>query len=204
MIVPRLNELAPFARRPSSVPGPELEWNVVATVREDGYGRVSRFLQEFGTVQRTPYLNVLVLKAVDRAGLLEALRECWQDDVRLHASLARVLPAGRTFRFRSPAEFHARTSEILEAWSPAVAGKSFHVRVHRRGFRRGISGGGEERRLGDVVLQALWGNLEDARVALEDSDAVFAVETVGTRAGVELFTREDLRRYPFLDPDGRA
>jgi len=35
-------------------------------------------------------------------------------------------------------------------------------------------------------------------VAFDDADAVLAVDTVGDRAGMALWTRDDLRRYPFL------
>jgi hypothetical protein len=38
-------------------------------------------------------------------------------------------------------------------------------------------------------------------VAFEDVDAVVSIETLDHRAGVSLWTREDLQRYPFLRVD---
>ncbi len=39
------------------------------------------------------------------------------------------------------------------------------------------------------------------RLAFEDPDALVAIETVGQRAGVSVWTREELRRYPFIRVD---
>jgi tRNA(Ser,Leu) C12 N-acetylase TAN1 len=38
-------------------------------------------------------------------------------------------------------------------------------------------------------------------ISFDDPDAIVAIESVGQRAGVSLWTREDLRRYPFLRLD---
>jgi tRNA(Ser,Leu) C12 N-acetylase TAN1 len=35
-------------------------------------------------------------------------------------------------------------------------------------------------------------------VVFDDPDAILSVDTVGDRAGLALWTREELRRYPFL------
>ena len=39
------------------------------------------------------------------------------------------------------------------------------------------------------------------QIGFEDPDAVIDIETVGNRAGISLWTREDLQRFEFLRPD---
>lgn len=39
------------------------DWNVVISVYQDGFRRTLRALKEFGPVERSPYYNVLVMKA---------------------------------------------------------------------------------------------------------------------------------------------
>jgi tRNA(Ser,Leu) C12 N-acetylase TAN1 len=41
----------------------------------------------------------------------------------------------------------------------------------------------------------------EGEITFEDPDAILALETVGTRAGLSLWTREDLQRYPLLHLD---
>jgi tRNA(Ser,Leu) C12 N-acetylase TAN1 len=59
-------------------------------------------------------------------------------------------------------------------WLPRLAGRSFHVRFHRRGSRHAL-------RSPDV--------------------AVIVIDTIDDRAGVSLWTREDLARHRLLRPD---
>jgi tRNA(Ser,Leu) C12 N-acetylase TAN1 len=40
-----------------------------------------------------------------------------------------------------------------------------------------------------------------ASIDFQDPDAILAVETVGQRGGLSLWTREQLRTYPFLGLD---
>jgi tRNA(Ser,Leu) C12 N-acetylase TAN1 len=82
--------------------------------------------------------------------------------------------------------------------TPKLAGKSFHVRVHRRGFRRQLSARNEEQQLGAVLFEALEAAGSPATVTFGDPDAIVVIETVGERAGVSLFSREDMQRCPFL------
>jgi tRNA(Ser,Leu) C12 N-acetylase TAN1 len=115
--------------------------------------------------------------------------------------LSRVVPAERTFAFQSPEEFEANAREIALGWVPRLAGRSFHVRLHRRGFKGRLSTPAEERFLDDVLLQALQAAGTPGSLSFEDPDAVVAVETVGDRAGMSLWTRDELLRHPFLKPD---
>ena len=178
-----------------------LDWNVVVTVHGDGYRRAWTLLERFGTIRRTDYYNVLVMKVEDRAAFLEelaALTEAVPDVLHI---IARIMPASATFTFQSPDEFEAKAREIALGWAHELAGRSFHVRIHRRGFKSQMSSQEEEHFLDDVLLSALEQAKTPGRLTFDDPDVIIDVDTVGQRAGLSLWTREDLNRYPFLKLD---
>jgi tRNA(Ser,Leu) C12 N-acetylase TAN1 len=102
--------------------------------------------------------------------------------------------------FQTPEEFEARVREEVAALAPSLAGKSFYVRVHRRGFKGRVSSHAEEQRSSVALLEALERAGTPGRVTFEDPDAVVLVETVGSQAGLSVWSREDLRRYPVIRP----
>ncbi len=174
------------------------DWNVVVTVREGGFNRARRVLREFGSVCPTGFLNVLALRVDDPGPLLEGLAEKVSVKPGLLDTLGRVVPVTQTFSFQSPEEFEAKARQAALAWVPELAGKAFHVRLHRRGFKGRLSSPEEERFLDGTLLEALEKAGTPGRITFEDPDAILAVETVGNRAGLSLWTRADLQRYPVL------
>ncbi|GIX49332.1 MAG: hypothetical protein KatS3mg131_3543 [Candidatus Tectimicrobiota bacterium] len=68
-----------------------------------------------------------------------------------------------------------------------MAGKSFHIRVHRRGFKGKLSSKEAEKRLAEALLEALAQAGHASRVRFTDPDVVLVVETVGGRAGLSLW-----------------
>jgi tRNA(Ser,Leu) C12 N-acetylase TAN1 len=177
------------------------DWNVVISAREDGYTRARQLLRRFGPVSRTEYYNLLVMRVDDTHRLLEDLRTRLADDPTIVAAVARVAPAARCFDFRSHDDFEALAREAALAWVPDLALKSFHVRLHRRGLKEQLPRPEEERFLDRALLEALERGGTPGRITFENPDAILAVETVGHRAGLALWTREDLQRYPFLRLD---
>ena len=79
-----------------------------------------------------------------------------------------------------------------------LKGKSFHVRLHRRGFKGTLSTPKEERFLDEALLDALEAEGAPGHIAFTDPDAILQIETIDGRAGLSLWQREDLQRYPFL------
>lgn len=179
-----------------------MDWNVVVTV-DQGFERAEEELGALGAVSRTEYYNVLVMEVEDREAFLEELEDLGRlmPDF-LGECLARVEPAQHVFSFQSAEEFEEKATEVMRALAPDLAGRSFHVRMHRRGFGDELSSGEEERELAGVVYDTLEeaGSAEPS-VTFDDPDAVVAVETVSNRAGISLWTREDLERHPILNPD---
>ena len=177
------------------------DWNVVITVREGGYNLAKRFLEQFGPVHRTEFFNILLMRVADHRLFLEALRDKITRDEEGRSSLARVLPVVETFTFQTPAEFDTKSRQAVCAWLPTLAGKGFHLRMHRRGFKGKLSSIDEERFLDTYLLEALETAGTPGHINFDNPDAVIALETMGPRAGLSLWTREELERYPFLHLD---
>jgi tRNA(Ser,Leu) C12 N-acetylase TAN1 len=174
------------------------DWNMIVTVREGGFKQAFKELEEFGPIERTGFFNVLVMRASNVPRMMETLRERILDGSDILSILARVVPANHTFGFQTPEEFEKSARDIVLAWAPEMAGKGFHVRMHRRGFKGRLSTPDEERFLDDSILDHLKESGSSARINFDDPDVVIAVETVGQQAGLSLWTREELDRYPFL------
>lgn len=178
-----------------------VDWNVVITVAERGFGRACRFFEEFGTVSRTEFFNVLVMSTDDPHRVMEALVERKLEDPDSLAFLSRIVPVSHTFSFQSGEEFKEKAKEIALTWVGELAGESFHVRMHRRGFKGRLSSPEVERFLDEVLLQAIDKTGSPGHITFENPEAIIAVETVGQRAELSLWSRTDMKRYPFLRLD---
>ncbi len=174
------------------------EWNALISVKEHGFRQALDVFGEFGEVKRTEFYNIILLRARDVAHMLETLRERSQKSPEFLAFLARLIPITRTFIFNSPEEFEDRARSAVLGWTPQLSGKSFFVRIHRRGFKGRLSTMDEERALDTLLLEELEKTGNPGRIAFEDPDMVIAIETVGQWAGLSLFTREEGKRYPFV------
>jgi tRNA(Ser,Leu) C12 N-acetylase TAN1 len=107
----------------------------------------------------------------------------------------------RLFTFQSVAEFELRSGEAVLAWLPRLAHARFHLRMHRRGFKGKLSSLEEERFLDEFLLRKLADSGASGKVAFDDPDAVIALETLGSQAGLSLFNRDQLERFPLLHLD---
>lgn len=177
------------------------DWNVVITVFQDGYRRALRALRELGPVERSPYHNVLVMTAADPPALLAAVEARTEQIPALYDAISRVAPAQRSVDFQSAEEFIDRARSVVREWAPALAGRGFHVRLHPRGMVHAFGTQEAERLLDDAVLEAAGAAGQPARIAFTDPDAVIAVDTIDGRAGLAMWTREDLARHRLLRPD---
>lgn len=131
------------------------EWNVVVTIREARFREARKFLRRWGEVRRTDHFHVVAMRADDPEGLLAEIGEAAAATPGIYKLLSHVMPAQRTFVFASAEEFEAKARDIALPWAPMLAGRSFHVRLHRRGFKGILSTPKEERFLDDALLDAL-------------------------------------------------
>lgn len=174
------------------------EWNVVVTVHEHGYSRARWLLRDFGEVFRTDFLSVLVVKVNDIQRFLDLLSTRIKDDPSLSKTIAHVIPVRRGFTFQTPEQFEERAKAAASEFISQLAGKSFHVRMHRRGFKGRLSSQIEEQFLDKFLLESINTTGQHSRITFDDPDAILTIETVGQRAGLSVWTREELKRYPFL------
>jgi len=177
------------------------DWNAVVSVRANGYKTARRYLKTLGRVERTDYYNVLALKVDDCALFLEAVKRDTGLQPELRNALARVVPVSQSFLFQNPAEFEARAREVVPVFAPELAKRTFHVRMHRRGFRGQLASQEIERLLARQLIERLEAAGTPAQVEFDDPDAVLVIETLGQWAGLALVTREQRARYPFLEPE---
>jgi tRNA(Ser,Leu) C12 N-acetylase TAN1 len=171
------------------------DWNVIVTLPEATFREARKFLRRWGEVYRTGYFHVLTLTVDDIEGFLEEVAKAIEEKPGTFNILSHIIPAQRTFTFASAEEFEAKARDIAILWAPMLAGKSFHVRLHRRGFNvdakgRAVSRRNAARRIGDPG--------QPRPDHLHRSRAILQIETIDGRAGVSLWQREDLQRYPFL------
>ena len=178
-----------------------LDWNVVITVHEDGYRSAKRTLEHWGAVAPTPYYNVLVMRVADVADFLTGFQSQLDEQPGLLNDISRVIPCTAVFDFQTAEVFEFQAREAALSWVPELAGKSFHVRMHRRGFKHRLSSPEEERFLDAALLESLERAGSPGRITFEDPDAIIALETVDQRAGLSLWRRADLERYEFLGLD---
>jgi tRNA(Ser,Leu) C12 N-acetylase TAN1 len=171
------------------------DWNVVVTLSEATFREACKLLGKWGVVRRTPYYNVLALTVNDPEKSLAEFTAAVTETPGILNYVSHVAPAQRSFDFTSVEDFEARAREIVLAWAPELAGKSFHIRLHRRGFKSTLSTQREERLLSEALLATLDAS---ARIRFDDPDAMIQIETIDGRAGISLWTRDDLRRRPFV------
>lgn len=177
------------------------DWNVVVTLREDDFDQICTILEALGEVARTDYYNVLAIKVADVSAFADAIEALAQSNPLLRESVARAVPCTDVFRFQSPEELEARAREVVAQWLPELSGKSFHVRMHRRGFKGRISSQHEEQFLDGFLLSALEARGAPGRITFDDPDVIIDLETIGQRAGLSLWSRTQRLRYPLLKLD---
>lgn len=198
---------APSEERPATEGGAvrvTRDWNVVITVRPDGYQRAIRLLSELENtrVAHSQYENVLLVRTDSISGFLETLsRRTAEDPSLLEDVLSHVIPVEERFVFHSTEEFESDALWLLLNRIAVLAGRSFHVRVHRHGFDERLSSREEEEFLGGAIMDELDRRGESAAVDFDDPDVLVVVETISTRGGIALLEREDRERYPFLGPE---
>jgi len=177
------------------------DWNVVVTATADAWKEARRFIARFGTVARSDFYNVMLLRIDDMDWFLPHFATATGDGGAAAHGIAHVFPARTAFSFTTREEFEAKARAAAVALAPQLAGKRFHVRMHRRGFKGRISSHDEERLLDTAILEALAASGTPGKIDFDEPDAVIDVESVGNRAGLSLWTREEIERYPFLRID---
>jgi hypothetical protein len=147
------------------------DWNVVVSLHERQHNQARKLLEQLGPVRRTADFNVLVMTVEDISHLLDILCQWMAEDPQLLTILARVMPVTQTFTFQTVEEFEVKACEASLSWVPNLGGKSFHIRMHRRGFKGRLSSQKAEVFLDGVLLEALEKTGKPGRIRFDDPDA---------------------------------
>ncbi len=177
------------------------DWNIIVTIYQESFRRALRALQDIGPAERSPYHNVLVMKVDNPMAVLEAIERLTEERPALYDAIARVAPATQAFDFSSAEGFKDSTKSIVLEWLPSLAGKSFHARLHRRGPKPELHTPDVERFLNDVVIEATAKAGRPGRILFTDPDAVIVIDTIDDRAGLAMWTRQDIAHHRLLRPD---
>lgn len=177
------------------------DWNVVATTYDREFREAKVLLSRFGDVRRSAYRNVLLLKVDDIGQFLECLQRTLKADASLANAVSRVVPVTHAFEFATAEEFESKARDAVSQWLPELGGKSFHVRMHRRGSKGKLSSQHEEQVLDRFVLDRLRAAGTPAAIDFDDPDVVISIETLGGEAGLSRWTRQQLRDHELLKID---
>jgi tRNA(Ser,Leu) C12 N-acetylase TAN1 len=177
------------------------KWNVVITIQEHFFEQAWQCLKPFGVLAKTEFHNVLVMQTEDTQQTLQQLQKKLNADAVLQTAISRVMPVTNGFTFQLAEEFENKARAVAETLLPKVANKTFHVRMHRRGFKGRLSTIEEEKFLDTYILDQLEQSGSPCKINFDDPDVIIAVETVAQQAGISIWSREDIERYPILKLD---
>jgi len=179
-----------------------MEWNVIVSVNGEGYQVARQLLHEYGKTHVTDYFNVIAVQVADIDEFLKQIHALYAMKVPALQNISRIIPVTHRFNFQSPEEFETRARTVVSQWLEELAGRHFYVRMHRRGFKGRLSSVEEEHFLDAYILEQLAAQgMAAAQVSFEMAQRVIAVETLGQQAGLSLWSKEQLRQYPFLKLD---
>ena len=177
------------------------DWNVVATIAENCFKEAFSLLSHYDHVEKTPFRNVLTLKVENTETFLKSFLQDMQKDPAYRRVFCRVIPCTHCFFFQTLSAFEEKAKQCIQSFLPQLAHRSFHVRMHRRGFYGTIKSQDEAGLLGDYLNEQLRSQGAEGKVTFDDPDVILDVEIVAQQAGFSLWTREQRNCYPFLKLD---
>jgi tRNA(Ser,Leu) C12 N-acetylase TAN1 len=177
------------------------DWNVIATTYDQEYNEAKRLLAPFGEVRGSAYTNVLVMKVGNVFEFLDALKRQLNSDASLANAVSRIVPVTDGFRFATPEEFERNARDVVSNWESELGNRSFHVRMHRRGFKGRLLSQHEEQFIDHFLLERLEARGTPGRISFDDPDVIIAVETLGNDAGLSRWTRQQLREHELIRLD---
>jgi putative phosphoribosyl transferase len=181
--------------------GPPMDWNVVVTAYKEGGRQALRALRKLGPAARSRHYNVFLATAKDPVALLDDLETRSRTEPVLIDVISRIAPAQVAFDYGGEEEFERQVVRQAASWLPRLADKSFHVRLHRRGGGLTAKSQAEEARLGELLLAEIAKAGAKSRIAFDDPDMILAIDAIDGRAGMGLWSRQDLSSHRFLRPD---
>jgi tRNA(Ser,Leu) C12 N-acetylase TAN1 len=176
------------------------EWNVLVTAQEGSARDLKRLINQHGAFRWSRFRNVLLGRVVDAEEFFRALAAQLEKKPFAVSWLGKALPICVTFPVH-PESFIDDLAQRLSSLVEGLKGKSFHVRVERRGHKGDLRTHEIERQMGDYLWEELQRQGGQPVVSFKDPDVVVAVEIVGATAGVAVVARRLWQEFPFVKID---
>ena len=184
---------------PSPAP-PHLAWNVLVTAREGVQRHLRPALRPLVRLRSSGFRNVFVGQVDDPEGLLSGIAGLRERRPSIDRLLGKVLPIERTFVVDRE-RFQGQLREEATPFLDRLQGRSFHVRVERRGHKGVINTHASELALGEYLYNCLQQRNLEPVVAFHDPEVVIAIEVIGMDCGIAVITRDLRQRFPFVKID---
>jgi tRNA(Ser,Leu) C12 N-acetylase TAN1 len=175
----------------------DLDWNLIVTAQEGMAQDLRRALRPVVALRGSGFRNVFAARVDDPDAALVAAGALLERQPFVALWLARMLPIARTFTV-DLARLDAQLTDEVAPLLDRLAGRTFFVRVERRGHRGAVHAHATEQTLGTSIFTALERRGDEPRVRFTDPDVVVAVELLGDVGGLALVTRDQRRRFPFV------
>lgn len=176
------------------------EWNVIVTCRQGGQRPVRRALHPLIHLRRSGFRNVLIGRVADVDALLLGVAAQLERRTRLAGALGKLRLVEHTFTI-DPGCFEQQLGTEATVLIEKLMGRSFHVRVERRGHKGVINTQVTEKALGDSLYAGLQARGYTPTITFSDPDVVVAVEILGEVAGLGVVTREQRQQFSFVRID---
>jgi tRNA(Ser,Leu) C12 N-acetylase TAN1 len=173
-------------------------WNVVVTSLEGQREPLVRALRPVARFRRGGFPNVLVATVEDPRAFLTALQDLHASSAIVRESLGRCIPIDRTVRFGDAATFVDEMVATIDPFVERLVGKTFFVRLFRRGFRTTMDSTRLEGEIGARLVDALKARGDTPHVRFKDADVAVAIETLRDEAGVAVLDRALRDTYAFV------
>lgn len=173
-------------------------WNVIAKPRKGCFERAKWHMYYLGTTVESGHGNLLVAAVSDIDEMLDYLVDREGCDSAMFRCFECIRPLRSEFEFETSEEFLDQATELIGGLAPKLAGKRFCIRLNSRGRPLPEDDGLVENALYNALLERLEDYHDPGQIGHGSCDVLIDVETVDNAAGIAMWTRSELERYPFL------
>ncbi len=175
----------------------EARWNVLVTAQEGSARDLKRLVKNYGVFRWSHFRNVLLGWVPEPSAFFSTLAEILERKPFVHNWLGKAVPIAVTLpvcvdSFAQDVE--NQLSHLLEQ----LSGKSFYVRVERRGHKGQLHTHALEQQLGDYLWDQLQRRDHHPTVSFNDPDVVVIVEIAGQTAGIGVIPRRLREEFSFI------
>jgi RNA polymerase-binding protein DksA len=176
------------------------QWNVLITAQE-GRGRdLKRLLKRHGRFVASGFRNVFLGHVDDQEQFFGQLAFDLERKPFAQSWIGKALPIHTTFAVR-PQVFANDVETRLRQIAARLEGRTFHVRVERRGHKGTLNTRDLELRFGEFLWNRIVAQGCRPSISFTDPDTVVAIEIAGTTAGIALIERQQRLRFAFVKID---